>query len=110
MPDGFTSKPRQITISTKKAKQIQSRRFTPHESRRYDNALVRWDVISMNKSRKYNPMESRRYSVNNNNKNRKTNKQMVARKRKQDNNYRYYKDSMEEHKEAEKSNFSIYDK
>jgi hypothetical protein len=110
MPDGFTSKPRAITISKRKAKEIQTRRYRPHEYHRYDRGFVRWDIISANKSRKYSPMEGKRYSVNSNSKNRKLNKQMVARKRKQDVNYRYYKESMDEHQESEKSNFSIYDK
>jgi hypothetical protein len=110
MQEGFTSKPRPIGITNKKAKAIQAKRFKPHEIHRYDRQSVSWGMISTNKSRKYSPMESKRYSVNNNSKNRKINKQMVAKKRKNDNNYRYYRDSMEAHQAAEKSNFSIYDK
>lgn len=108
--DGYTSKPRPITITSKKAKQIQSVRFRPHEAKRFDNHLVRWDMIAVNKRRKYSPMESKRFSVNNNSKNRNNNRQIVKNKRKQDSNYKYYRDAMEVNQQAERSNFSIYDK
>lgn len=103
----FRSKP--INISNKKYKSIQSKRKVySRERSHFHKSSVNWAQIRMNQSRHKVVAKRKYYNISA--KNRNLNRSIVTRRNKRNNNYQFYKDSMEASQAAEKSNFSIYDR
>lgn len=103
----FRSKP--INISSKKYKSIQSKRKVyTRERNHFHKSSVNWAQIRKNQSRHKVPVNRNYYNISA--KNRSINRNIVTRRNKRNNNYQYYKDSMEATQAAEKSSFSIYDR
>lgn len=99
-------KQRPIGISYKKYKAIQSRRFSKKEV-----AIVPRQFREPTKFATLFYAPTKVYYVNNNKINRKTNKRLVAARRKSQNNYRDYREATEMARGgSDRGNFSIYDK
>lgn len=103
----FRSKP--ISISSRKYKTIKSRsKVYGRERSHFHRSSVNWAQIRKNQSRHKVPANRNYYNISA--KNRSINRNVVTRRNKRNNNYQFYKDSMEASQAAEKSNFSIYDR
>lgn len=95
---------RPIGMSKKRYKHIKSSHYRKREvavvPRQFRDSF--WDKIG--------PRSHKVKYVNANAINKKKNKQMIARKRKEDNNYRDYREQSEFARASNGGNFSIYDK
>ncbi|MDX2188847.1 MAG: hypothetical protein SFY32_03205 [Bacteroidota bacterium] len=111
MPNQYSTKPKPITISSSKLKQIQRLHKTKNREaiRVYDSRIVRWDIINRNKVRGRRPMERKNY-INASMKNRKAQYRAYVKKKKSNKNYEFYRESIKQNELAEKTSFSIYDK
>lgn len=103
----FRSKP--VSISNRKYKSIQSKRKVyARERTHFHKSSVNWSQIRAIQLRHKVANKQKYYNVSA--KSRNLNRNMVTKRNKRNNNYQFYKDSMEASQAAEKSNFSIYDR